>query len=61
MIKTFENRCVLKNYVILLIPIFDTMHKGEIQVKIYMGALHHKLVLFQKSRNYFICVPDNEI
>ena len=33
MITTFENRCVLKFYVIVLIPIFDTTYKGEIQVK----------------------------
>ena len=61
MITTFENRCVLKKYVILLRPIFDTTYKGEIQVKIYMRALHHELVLLQQSRNCFRCVPDNEI
>ena len=48
MIRTFENRCILKNYVIVLIPIFDNTYKGEIQVEIYMWALHHELVLFQK-------------
>ena len=30
MITKFENRGVLKNYVILLRPIFDNMYKGEI-------------------------------
>ena len=61
MITTFENRCVLKIYVIVIRPIFDTTFKGEIQVKIYIRALHHELVLFQKSRNCFHCVPENEI
>ena len=27
MIATFENRCVLKNYLIVLRPIFDTTYK----------------------------------
>ena len=61
MITTFENRCVLKKYVILLRPIFDTTYKGEIQVKIYMRALHHKLVLFQQSRNFFRYESENWI
>ena len=46
--------------VIVLRPIFDNTYKGEIQVKIYMGYLHHELVLFQKGRNYFLYEPDNE-
>ena len=29
MIITFENRCVLKNYVIVLRPISNTMYKGK--------------------------------
>ena len=29
MITTFENICVLKNYLILLRPIFDTTYKGK--------------------------------
>ena len=29
MITTFEKRYVLKNYIILLIPIFDTTYKGK--------------------------------
>ena len=29
MITNFENRCVLKFYVIVLIPIFDTTYKGK--------------------------------
>ena len=33
----------------------------EKQVEIYMWALHHELVLFQKSRNCFRYVPENEI
>ena len=37
------------------------MYKGEIQVEIYMWALHHKLVLFQKSRDCFHYVPENDI
>ena len=53
MITTFENRCVLKIYVIVLRPIFNTNYKEEIQVEIYMKALHHELVLFQQSRNCF--------
>ena len=59
--KKFENRCVLKIHVIVLRNIFDAAYKGEIQVKIYMRALHHELVLFQKSRNCFRYVPENEI
>ena len=61
MITTFENRCVLKNYLIVLRPIFDTTYKGKKQVKIYMWALHHELVLFQKSRNCFRYVLENDI
>ena len=61
MIKTFENICVLKTYVIVLRHIFDTTYKGEIQVGIYMRALHHELVLFQKSRDCFHYVPENDI
>ena len=61
MITTFESRCVLKFYVIVLRPIFDATYKREIQVQIYMWDLHHKLVLFQQSRNIFCYVPENEI
>ena len=50
----------IKNYVILVRHIFDTTYKGEIQVEIYMWYLLHELVLFQKSRNCFCYVPDNE-
>ena len=60
MITTLENRCVLKIYVIVLIPIFDYTYKGDIEVKIYMRALHHELVLFQQSSNCFRYVPENE-
>ena len=55
MITIFENRCVLKFYVIVLIHIFNTTYKGGKQVEIYMWALHHKLVLFQQSRNFLLC------
>ena len=61
MITTFESRCLLKNHFIVLRPISNTMYKGEIQVKIYMRDLHHEFVLFQQSRNFFRCVPYNEI
>ena len=61
MITTFENRCVIKNYVIGLRPIFDATYKGEIQVEFYTRALHHELVLSQQSRNCFRFVPENEI
>ena len=61
MITTFENICVLKFYVIVLIPIFNTAQKGKKQVKIYMWYLHHELVLLQQSRNCFCYVPDNDI
>ena len=44
-----------------MIPIFSTKYKGEIQVEIYMWALHHKFFLFQKSRDCFRYVPYNEI
>ena len=60
MITTFENRCVLKIYVIVLRPIFDNTYKGEIEVEIYMRALHHELILFQQIRNCFRYVPENE-
>ena len=50
----FENRCVLKNYVIVLRPIFYTTYKGEIQVDIFMRALHHKLVLFQQISTIWV-------
>ena len=56
----WKQMCI-KKYVIVLIPIFDTTYKGEIQVEIYMWALHYELVLFQKSSNYFCYVPDNKI
>ena len=42
-------------------PIFDTTYKVKEQVKILMCALHHELVLFQKSRNCFRYAPENEI
>ena len=61
MITTFENRYVLKKYVIVLRPIFDTKYRGEIQVEIYMWALYHELVIFQQSRNCFRYVPENDI
>ena len=53
MIITFENRCVLKLYVIVMRPIFDATYTGEIQVKIYTRALQHELVLFQQGRICF--------
>ena len=61
MITTFKNICVLKSYVILLRTILNTTHQGRKQVKIYMWALHHKLVLFQKGRNCFCYAPEKEI
>ena len=36
MITTFENICVLINYLIVLRPIFDTTDEGGKQVKKYM-------------------------
>ena len=51
----------IRIYVIVLRPIFDNKYKGEIQVEIYMRALHNKLVLFSKSRDCFRYLPDNEI
>ena len=41
-------------------PIFNTTYKGVKQVKIYMWDLHHELVLFQKNRNCFCYVLENE-
>ena len=41
--------------------IFNTTYKGKEQVKIYMWALYHELVLLLQSRNYFSYVPENEI
>ena len=35
--------------------------KREKQTEIYMWALHHKLVLFQQSKNFFHYVPENDI
>ena len=61
MITTFENRCVLKFYVVVLRPIFDTMYKGKKQVEMYMWALHHELVLFLQIMIFFRYVPENEI
>ena len=43
----------IKIYVIVLISIFDTTYKRVKQIKIYMWDLHHELVLFQKSRDFF--------
>ena len=42
-------------------PIFDKTYKGKKQVKKYIWVIHHKLVLFLQSRNYFRYVPENEI
>ena len=42
-------------------PIFNTTYKGRKQVEKYMWALHHKLVLFLQSRNYFRYEPDSKI
>ena len=53
MITTFENRSVLKTYLIVMIPIFDTTYKGKKQIKKYMLALYHELVLFLQSRFFF--------
>ena len=61
MITTFENRCVFKNYLMVLIPIFDTMYKGWKTIEKYMWALHHELVLFLQGRNFFRYVSENEI
>ena len=58
--NNIKNRCLLKIYVIVPIPIFDWTSKGKKQVKIYMWALHHKLVLFQQSMNCFWYVLENE-
>ena len=41
--------------------IFDTTHKREIKVNIFMIALHNELILFQQSRNCFRYVPNNDI
>ena len=46
MISNFENICVLRTYLILLRPIFDTRYKGGNEVKKCMWALYHELVLF---------------
>ena len=59
--KTFKNRCVLKNYVIVLRSIFNTTYKEKKQVEIYMWALYQELVLFLQRRNCFQYVPDNAI
>ena len=61
MIRTFESRCVLKNDIIVLRPIFDITYKGKKQVEIYMWALHPEFFLFQQSRNCICYVPENEI
>ena len=42
-------------------PIFDTTYKGGILVEIYIWDLHHKLFLFQQSRNCFSYLPENDI
>ena len=60
-ITTFENWFVLRNYIILLITIFDTTYKGEKHVEKYLWALYHGLVLLPQSRNCFRYVPDNDI
>ena len=39
MITTFKNRCVLKTYVIILRPIFDTTYKGKNRLK-YTCEIH---------------------
>ena len=54
MITTFENRCVLQTYLIVMRPIFCTMHKGVKQVEKYMLTLHHELVLFLKIGIFFV-------
>ena len=51
----------MKFYVIVLILIFNTTYKGEIEIGIYIRDLHHELVLFQQSRNCFRYVPENDI
>ena len=61
MITKFENICLLRTYIIVLRPIFDTMYKGEKQVKKYMWDIYHELVLFLPSRNCFRYIPDIEI
>ena len=48
----WKQMCI-KKYLIVLRPIFDTTYKGKKQVEIYMWALHHELVLFLQSRNFF--------
>ena len=39
MITTFENRCVLKTCLIILIPIFNTTYNGENRSNIYMSSI----------------------
>ena len=39
MITTFENRCVLKNYPIVLIPIFKERTQGETCQKIHVSSI----------------------
>ena len=58
--NNIKNRCVLKKYIIVPRPIFNTTYKGKRQVEICMWALHHELVLFLQSRNWFCYVAENE-
>ena len=50
----------MKFYVIVLILIFNTTYKGEIEIEIYMRDLHHELVLSQKVGIVFRYVPEND-
>ena len=61
MITTFESICVLKRYVTVLRLIIDTTYKREIQVEIYLRALHHELVLLKQSRIFFRYIPEDEM
>ena len=42
-------------------PIFDPTYKKKKQVEKYIWSLYHELVLFQKIRNCFRYIPDNDI
>ena len=59
--KNIWKQMCIKTYLIVLKPIFDTMHKGKKQVKKYIWVLYHELVIFLQSRNCLCYVPDNDI
>ena len=61
MITTFENRCVLKFYVIVPRPIFDTMYKGKNRSKYTCEIYITNLSYYYKLGVFFCYVPENEI